>query len=117
MTPLILALSLLAAEPYTLRGSLGVWLSLQEARDANECLEKAPLIEQKLKLLSDDSTLATREILELRASLGTAMEQNALVQAALEKAVARGESVWRAPVLWFTIGVVVSLVGALAVAR
>ncbi len=117
MVTFILAALLLSdvAVPLVHDGRAGVWLELKTARDANECMEKQPLIERKLKLLSDDSMLATREILELRASLGTAMEQNALVQASLERAISRAEAWWRSPALWAALGAVTALAGVLVI--
>lgn len=119
MIALALLLSLAAdvAVPLVHEGRAGVWLELATAREADSCLEKAPLWTAKLKLLSDDSMLATREILELRASLSTAMEQNALVQASLERAISRAEAWWRSPALWLALGVAIALAGVLVVAQ
>lgn len=115
MIALILAALLLSdgAVPMNHNGVPGLWLPAEMAREYLTLVETEPKQRLRIKLADERDALATRELLTARIALNDSREQSTVLQSQLERSIARGNSIWRSPILWFVTGMASAVVGIL----
>lgn len=121
----------LAQDAVSLRyqGQSGVWLPLQDARDALSARKERPNLEARIHLLDQSLSLAriqierygqalrlsTEEQQTLRAVIESAQSARILAEKGKAEAEADRDSWWRSPLLWFSTGVALTVAALVTV--
>lgn len=99
-------------------GHAGVWLPLDQAREALAALTTAPALEAQIRALEAQLRVREAQLDRYREANVLADRTRVLLEEAVDEAIAARESAlawWRHPLLWGTVGVVAGIVAAVLV--